>query len=461
MENDKPLKWKLKLTAELGRGECVEYDLTGWERGAEVTLGSLGLSLAEGKAILAEIQTRMVAAQIECHGEARRCCGRCGRRLPNKGHYRSTFRSAFGNVPVRVRRVKACSGCGQNPAAPLFTRKSSTAPELRYLNAKLAALMPFGKVADFLNEVLPDTAATNAVTVRNRTRRVGGRLLREQAKPAGSARPTPSQALVIGLDGGFVKSNRPLSERNFEVTAGKVLGEEGECTRFAFATNEYEHGLRQIRHALEELRVDEKTQITVLSDGDAGLRTVQWEVAPGSEHILDWFHIGMRFEHLLDASRAMQKVAPAAHGSESALDLATRAKWALWNGQADKTFARLEELRRWPLAERGPTPEVRNLHRHATDLLKYLRANQDSLPDYGERQREGEPFSTGWVESAINEIIAKRMAKAQQMRWNRWTVQPFLAVRTAVLNDTLANSFRDWFRGFRPVDPKIPELQAA
>ena len=166
-----------------------------------MTLGSLGLSLAEGEAILAEIQTRMVAAQLECQGEARRCCGRCGPRLPNKGHYRSTFRSAFGNVPVQVRRVKACSGCGQNPAAPLFTRKSSTAPELRYLNAKLAALLPFGKVADFLNEVLPDTAATNAVTVRNRTRRVGARRLRDQAKPAGSARPTPSQTLVIGLDG--------------------------------------------------------------------------------------------------------------------------------------------------------------------------------------------------------------------------------------------------------------------
>ena len=63
--------------------------------------------------------------------------------------------------PVRVRRMKACPGCGQNPAAPLFTRKSSTARELRYFNAKLAAQMPFGKVADFLNEVLPDTAATN------------------------------------------------------------------------------------------------------------------------------------------------------------------------------------------------------------------------------------------------------------------------------------------------------------
>lgn len=57
----------------------------------------------------------------------------------------------------------------------------------------MAALLPFGNVAYFLNEALPDTATTNTVTVRNRTRRVGGRLLRDQAKPAGSARPTPSQ----------------------------------------------------------------------------------------------------------------------------------------------------------------------------------------------------------------------------------------------------------------------------
>src|SRR5262245_55115336 len=142
MANRNPLKWKLKLTAELTPGEYVECDVTEWERGEEVTLGSLGLSLEEGKTILAGIQAQMVAAQVERHGQARRSCAHCGRRLPNEGHYQSTFRSVFGNVPVRVRRGKACRGCGENPAAPLFTRKSSTAPELRYLNAKLAALVP-------------------------------------------------------------------------------------------------------------------------------------------------------------------------------------------------------------------------------------------------------------------------------------------------------------------------------
>jgi hypothetical protein len=71
MTNRNPLKWKLKLTAEVAPGESVECDVAEWERGEEVTLGSLGLSIAEGKSILAEVQLHMVAAQMEHHGRAR------------------------------------------------------------------------------------------------------------------------------------------------------------------------------------------------------------------------------------------------------------------------------------------------------------------------------------------------------------------------------------------------------
>lgn len=94
----------------------------------------------------------------------------------------------------------------------------------------------------------------------------------------------------------------------------------------------------------------------------------------------------------------------ATHVSEWAHDLATRAKWALWNGQPEKALRHLEALRNWTVSERDPAPEVGRLRRWATDLLDYLRANQDSLPNYGERRREGKPISTGWVESAINEM---------------------------------------------------------
>ena len=52
----------------------------------------------------------------------------------------------------------------------------------------------------------------------------------------------------------------------------------------------------------------------------------------------------------------------------------------------------------------------------------------------------------------MNQIIATRMIKRQQMRWNRETVQPFLTVRVAVLNETLEPVFRSWHAGFRPVE---------
>ena len=38
------------------------------------------------------------------------------------------------------------------------------------------------------------------------------------------------------------------------------------------------------------------------------------------------------------------------------------------------------------------------------------------------------------------------------MRWNRTTVQAFLEVRTAALNDTLEDAFRRRYPGFRPAN---------
>ena len=38
------------------------------------------------------------------------------------------------------------------------------------------------------------------------------------------------------------------------------------------------------------------------------------------------------------------------------------------------------------------------------------------------------------------------------MRWNRATVQPFLDVRTAVLNGTLEDALRQRYPGFRAAD---------
>jgi len=55
--------------------------------------------------------------------------------------------------------------------------------------------------------------------------------------------------------------------------------------------------------------------------------------------------------------------------------------------------------------------------------------------------------------------VAKRMNKAQQMRWTKATVQPFLDVRMAVLNSTLEEAFCQRYPGFQPTndDQALPK----
>ena len=96
------------------------------------------------------------------------------------------------------------------------------------------------------------------------------------------------------------------------------------------------------------------------------------------------------------------------------------AKWRLWHGRWKGCLIKLAEVCRWTEVKSfreidGITP----LRRHLRDLLAYLEANQCGLVNYGARHRRGEPISTAFVESAINEIVARRMIKKQQMRWNR------------------------------------------
>ena len=71
-----------------------------------------------------------------------------------------------------------------------------------------------------------------------------------------------------------------------------------------------------------------------------------------------------------------------------------------------------------------------------------------SIPNYGERYRAGEPISSSFAESAVNQVVSKRMVKKQQMRWSPRGAHLLLQVRTRVLNDDLADDFRRWYPGF-------------
>src|SRR3954466_13916901 len=300
------LVWRVKLVTELEPGVTTETEVACLERGEEAGLADLGLRLDEAKQLTAALQAQMVSAQVAVVGERRRWCAACGRPLASKGHYRATFRSLFGNVPVRVRRllVCPCHGPGEPKSFAALDLGPGPAPELAYVTAKFAALAPFGKVAALLSELLPISGAQNAGTVRNRTLRVGEEVVPE--RPIDPARPPAAPAagpVVVGLDGGYVRSRHRQEERHFEVVAGKVIDAQGAQHRFAFARNGQATASEAFRQALAAAGVGADTPATVLCDGDAGLWRLQREVLPGATIVLDWWHAAVRFEHVLPAGR--------------------------------------------------------------------------------------------------------------------------------------------------------------
>jgi hypothetical protein len=447
------LVWRVKLVAELQPGMTTETEVARIERDADANLAELGLRLEEAKHLTAALQAQIVPAQVTALSDCRRLCVACGRVLGSKGHYPVQFRSLFGDVPLRIRRLLLCpcqGGGGAKSATILDCGEHAVAPELTYITARYAALAPFGKVAALLSELLPISGTQHASTVRNRTRRVG-EIIVQQQKSADTAKPVGP--VVVGLDGGYVRNRHGGEGRHFEVIAGKVVDAGGAQHRFAFVRNGPVAASDAFQQTLATAGVGLDTPATVLCDGDAGLWRLQRAALPEATVVLDWWHLAVRFEHALQAARGLGAGTADTHLADQAVRGLERAKWRLWHGRWPGCRRKLAALHRWTQRKRlRDVAGIERLQRRVSELFGYLERNQGALVHYAAWRRRSEPISTAFVESAVNEIVTRRMNKKQQMRWNRMTVQPFLNVRTAVLDDRLEDAFRSRYRGFRPTN---------
>ena len=188
--------WRVKLVAEFEAGETTEVEVARLERDEQAGLAELGLRIAEAKQLLPATQAEIVPVQVTIAGGHRRTCLACERALASKGHYTATFRSLFGDVPIRARRLLTCP-CQELAEARSFAafglKAATVAPELAYVTARYAALAPFGRVSDLLSELLPVSGAQNAGTVRNRTRRVGEAVVQPHVSTTTQAPVPPAE----------------------------------------------------------------------------------------------------------------------------------------------------------------------------------------------------------------------------------------------------------------------------
>ena len=87
------------------------------------------------------------------------------------------------------------------------------------------------------------------------------------------------------------------------------------------------------------------------------------------------------------------------------------------------------------------------LARLLADFHTYVEQNSGSVIDYSERHRYGERVSTGFVESAVNQVLAKCLVKRQQMQWTKKGAHLLVQARTKVLNEEWEDCLRQQYPG--------------
>ena len=211
-----------------------------------------------------------------------------------------------------------------------------------------------------------------------------------------------------------------------------------------------------MRVVLDHFNAD-PTAIEVFTDGATQLR--QWQIAtlPEARHILDWYHLKTRVAKLCNVVHSKAAGSELKAFDHDRLSIAASGlKWRLWHGKSDEALDRLRTIlrttKRPSLLEKATVRFIRKL---TAELIAYLVNNLDSLPNYGQRYRAGQRISSAFVESAVNQLIDKRMSKCQQMRWDPRCAHQLLQVRVRVVDGQLRDDFARWHSGFPSNDAII------
>ncbi len=322
---------------------------------------------------------------------------------------------------------------------------------MRYIEAKWASLMSYDLTVERLKDILPISQTLNAATVRNHLVSVVKRQEAELATQADFLEksaydcdklPRPGKPMVIRFGGGYVRDchNR---KNNFEIITGKAYSENIQAKRFGYIHVLEDNPRKRLRSLLNAQGMQTNQQITFLSDGADNLRMIQIGIYPEAEHILDWFHVSMRLTVLNQCIKGIL-----AKSVEIGTELQSRlekTKWYLWQGNVENA---LDQLDSCLCICDDAEPHYKNskkVVRYLDEMMTYIANNQGMIPNYGERYRYGEPISTAFVESTVNEVIAKRMAKKQQMQWSQQGAHYLLQTRVAVLNGELESLFHRWY----------------
>ena len=402
--------------------------------------------------------------------------GKDGQGIVCRGTAPYTFKTVFGTVRVRRRRIEhKADGTTEIPSAHAWQtpRQIAITPGLRHaacdgllrdsaqqtvarIDARAGeeAVLAKTTVLEIVHEQgerlrAAARARAEAVYARDPEAR---RLLGPTTTPEGSGaepadpdggEPEAREPALIGFDGGPAQSPEVTRDRPREVDPGVVLVELDEVKVHAQALTGRQRVLALTAVVMsagrcwhlaagttQELTYLVGALLAVLGVPRGARRLLV--LADGARWIRDWF-AGLGLDdktmivcwwHLV--KRVQQDLSRACCGREHRRAVESAALGALWHGRVDEALERL----------RSRAGEMRNIE-VLEDLIGYLEARRPYLPDYEARQRAGLWIASNRVEK-FNDWSVSARCKHRGMEWTEPGVVSLAVLEAARRNGELS-----------------------
>jgi hypothetical protein len=418
-------------TQEIIQRDTIKvYDVTPPE-----SILDLGLRHSEQISLLEKIQNSILAEQSKLIERNLKTCPNCGHKLSRNGYTHSKFHAVFSDHELQLQKHRCNNPECRWQRVPTITFIFGTNihPDLAKLQCEQGALFSYREAQSNLDKLNTYHRSVNNHTQISRLTDQVGAILSQQhlIPPVESACAQPTQELILQVDGGHI----PLQERakrSFEALSAIVYRPESlqvvdqhhreilnkSCVLSA-KDDKLETMNSYVFNAAHQQGMNQNTVVTALADGAKNCWSVIASLKPYCqklEPLLDWFHIGKKFQTVKHALGA------------SFEDCLASCKWNVWHGNVEESLIKLEMLM-LNISDDEKCSKLKGLY-------NYLKQNQDYIVNYDERKRLGKTFTSQVAESHIESIINARHKKSGKMQWSREGAHNVLQIRSEIISKT-------------------------
>ena len=389
----------------------------------------VGLSQLQQTNLLEAIQSVVIGEQVVVLNKYD-CCPKCGETIRKNGFEQCDFYALYSDHQFNVQRYscKKCAWKSSNSFYALFGTMAH--PDLLKLQCIFGSQTSYQKCEDALDDISGFERKINNHQRIKRTTDDIGAIISDINDTAPLIRNTkPAKKLMVHTDGGHIR-DREVDSRSFEAIVSVVYRPENlvqkdkhhqvildktcvaSCKDDGLKTNK-----RNLLHAALKQGMTKETKITAFADGAKNCWSVINVLKPHCveiECVLDWFHIGKKFQNTIGALPKEYE--------ETLLHI----KWCVWHNDANEALNRLKNLYESLTDEKSRSK--------ACSLLTYIELNKQYLVNYEARQIKNKPISSQVIESIIGSLINERYKKSQKMQWTREAAHNVLQIRASKIS---------------------------